>query len=273
MVKTILSKSGLENFLLSYDAFVIDAYKTLEDENERLIEGAEDVLKLLKDYDKKVVIFTNYPKQQIDQIFCFRTITSGEVCLNILKNKKYKNYYLFGCREIKDFKRVDNLKEAEFVYLDLPALPAQDIHPSYRVHSKEFGDVCFCKEVSGFEQIIQAINEADLPVYSPKPEIKNYMKMENEKVVSFRRIIEKITCPVFEIGKPNIEAYENVLPGIDKKSRILCIGDTMKTDILGAENLKAAGYNAESLLVLSGETALNDLSKYDYLPDYIIDKI
>ena len=46
------------------------------------------------------------------------------------------------------------------------------------------------------------------------------------------------------------------------------VGDTMETDILGAVQL---GYR--SVLVLSGGTRIEDLGKYAYQPDLIVDNI
>ena len=46
------------------------------------------------------------------------------------------------------------------------------------------------------------------------------------------------------------------------------VGDRIYTDILVAVNAKV-----DSVMVLSGETKLEDLKKYDYSPTYIISSI
>jgi NagD protein len=73
----------------------------------------------------------------------------------------------------------------------------------------------------------------------------------------------------FSVGKPSPAmlggARKELGPEVDQ---VVMIGDTMETDILGAVQL---GY--QSILVLSGGTAREDLSRYAYGPDKIVDSI
>ena len=48
----------------------------------------------------------------------------------------------------------------------------------------------------------------------------------------------------------------------------IVIGDTMETDILGGVQL---GF--QTILVLSGGTSLDDLDRYAYRPDMVVDSI
>lgn len=73
----------------------------------------------------------------------------------------------------------------------------------------------------------------------------------------------------FSVGKPSpimMRAARKEL-GLDA-ARTTMIGDTMETDILGGVNM---GYR--TILVLSGGTSLEDVSKYAYQPDTIVDSI
>ena len=58
-----------------------------------------------------------------------------------------------------------------------------------------------------------------------------------------------------------------MLSNVDLKD-ILVVGDRIYTDIL-------VGVNAgvDSVMVLSGETTMEDLKNYDYRPTYILDSI
>ncbi len=73
----------------------------------------------------------------------------------------------------------------------------------------------------------------------------------------------------YDLGKPNPEIIHYFLDKYNlKKEDILVIGDRIYTDILLADNAKI-----DSILVLSGETKIEDLKNYDYSPTYIINSI
>ena len=73
----------------------------------------------------------------------------------------------------------------------------------------------------------------------------------------------------FSVGKPSpvmLRAARKEL-GLSTDETIV-IGDTMETDILGGVQM---GY--KTILVLSGGTCVDDLSRYAYRPDLIVDSI
>jgi NagD protein len=73
----------------------------------------------------------------------------------------------------------------------------------------------------------------------------------------------------FSVGKPSpimMRAARKEL-GLRAEQTIM-IGDTMETDILGGVEM---GYH--TVLVLSGGTSRDDLAKYAYVPDLIVDSI
>lgn len=72
-----------------------------------------------------------------------------------------------------------------------------------------------------------------------------------------------------DLGKPDPEIINYFLEKYHlSKEDILVVGDRIYTDILVAVNAKV-----DSVMVLSGETKLEDLKKYDYSPTYIISSI
>ncbi|MBL8819197.1 MAG: HAD family hydrolase [Planctomyces sp.] len=83
-------------------------------------------------------------------------------------------------------------------------------------------------------------------------------------------LLEKATgVKAFSVGKPSpimMRAARKEL-GLEAAETII-IGDTMETDILGGVQM---GY--KTILVLSGTTSQEDLSKFAYRPDVIIDSI
>lgn len=83
-------------------------------------------------------------------------------------------------------------------------------------------------------------------------------------------MIEKATgVEAFSVGKPSPVMMRSARSEMGMRSeQTVMVGDTMETDILGAVQL---GYR--SVLVLSGGTRIEDLGKYAYQPDLIVDNI
>lgn len=83
-------------------------------------------------------------------------------------------------------------------------------------------------------------------------------------------MIEKATgVKAFSVGKPSpvmMRAARKEM-GLSSEQTIM-VGDTMETDILGAVQL---GYR--SVLVLSGGTKREDLTKFAYQPDIVVENI
>jgi NagD protein len=73
----------------------------------------------------------------------------------------------------------------------------------------------------------------------------------------------------FSVGKPNPLMMRAARKEVGlTTAQTVMIGDTMETDILGGVQL---GYR--TVLVLSGGTARDDLSRYAYQPDLVVESI
>jgi NagD protein len=73
----------------------------------------------------------------------------------------------------------------------------------------------------------------------------------------------------FSVGKPSPVMLRAARKELDMSTaETTVIGDTMETDILGGVQL---GY--KTILVLSGGTRREDLSKYAYRPDMVVESI
>ena len=84
------------------------------------------------------------------------------------------------------------------------------------------------------------------------------------------KLLEKATGKkAFDLGKPNPIMMRDArkMLGLQAQHTIM-IGDTMSTDIIGGIQL---GYH--SILVLSGGTRREDLAKYAYTPDTIVNSL
>ena len=83
-------------------------------------------------------------------------------------------------------------------------------------------------------------------------------------------MLEKATgYAAFSVGKPSgvmMRMAQNEL-GL-RSSQTIMVGDTMDTDILGG-----VGMGYRTVLVLSGHTTVEQLRRYAYLPDYVIESV
>ena len=71
------------------------------------------------------------------------------------------------------------------------------------------------------------------------------------------------------MGKPNPAVIEYLAKKFNvEKKDILVVGDRLYTDILVGVNAKV-----DTLCVLSGESSLEDVKKYEHQPTYILDSI
>ena len=154
------------------------------------------------------------------------------------------------------FKPVDDLGSADLVYLGYPGFSAAEIKnlpPGSDQYLCEFYDwhnvyVEFTKfyldQISNYLDFIQKKN---IPVVSPNPDISAEISSDNQR----RFIVEQGTVVKYlhlrlghsplEIGKPYAAMYDHAKKTLFQKygimaDEIIAIGDSIDTDIKGAEN-------------------------------------
>lgn len=101
----------------------------------------------------------------------------------------------------------------------------------------------------------------------PAPKMKGWMKPGTGAII---KMIEEATgISAFSVGKPSPIMLRNARKELELHSaETIIIGDTMSTDILGGVLM---GYS--TILTLTGATSEEDLGKYTYQPNYIINSI
>lgn len=279
-----LARNRLTELLSAYDTYILDNYLTLTSPEGSFYPGVETTLSLLSEQHKQVVIFSNYPKSAsacyqesywqpwIAKGFHF--YTSGGICRHLLSEHGYFSYFLFGCRPLPGMIFAPEITMADFIYLDLPGLPLAFLQSDNLIRTAEFPELGFAAEITPFIPFLQEAAKQNKPLYCGKPSLHDTMVIGSQKVISNKVIMDyyqSLGGKVIEVGKPYLPAYEYILRELPNPGRILCVGDTLVTDILGAANLKNAGENASSLLILNGETSMDDLQNSYIQPDYILD--
>ena len=264
--------SGLKEIQSKYDAFFIDLWGVVHNGVE-LYSGAIDVLKNLRKINKRFVLLSNAPRPtesvkkyllnlKMDKIFLNNIFTSGEAALEILKKSLYgeKFYHLGPKRDndlIQDFeKNKVTLEECEFILCTGLFENNESSLDYYRNLLKEY---------------------TNIKMVCTNPDLIVHRGFKKEYCAgSVAMIFEKLGGKVIYIGKPYPEIYNHC---IKKNENILAIGDNIRTDIKGANNMKfdslfiTSGIHKNEFLNLPKENYDKILKKYNTKANYYQERL
>ena len=238
-----LDKIGLSSIADNYQLFYIDLWGVVHN-GVNLHDEAINVLKQISNKNKDYILLTNAPrpnnsvkkflekmgmeKEMRDHVF-----TSGEAALNYLK-KNFLNKSFFHVGPPRDFD----------LFKDFEQNKLSDIQKSEYIlctglfddHDK---DLVFYKNL--FEKHLKKkmiCTNPDLIV--DRGDVREFC------AGSLAKIFEKLGGEVKYFGKPHPEIYKKAFSDL-KNKKVICIGDSLNTDIKGA-NIQ----NFDSLLITSG---------------------
>ncbi len=251
---------GLKEIYEKYDAFFIDLWGVIHN-GVHLYPEAIEVLKNLYKHKKRYVLMSNAPrpsknvekfllKLKMDKNFATNIFTSGEAALKSLQQNIYGKYFfhLGPNRDSGLFEGFEKNKK-----------------------SLENADFILC---SGFLDG----HEDSLDYY--KNLLKNYINLKmvctNPDLVVYRgnkkeycagklaEIFQNLGGQVVYFGKPYPEIYQFCSK---KNEKVLVIGDNIRTDIKGANNMKF-----DSVFIINGihKDEFLDLNHQNY--DKILEK-
>ncbi|MBN2675962.1 MAG: HAD hydrolase-like protein [Alphaproteobacteria bacterium] len=270
-----------------YDIFLVDAYGVFWDGKD-FIPGAKERFESLVKSGKEVIILSNTTQLSEPAIRKYESrgllkgkhynelITSGEVTRHVLEkslsfnNKHVHKYYTFGTPNHAlfkdlDYSSVDNLKDADFVYISIPQFENKiENFPMFK-SVNGFWDTT---DIKAFKDQIDKILESKLPILNANPDLGAPESNQETGQINFvirqgsiaNYLLEK-GAQVKQIGKPYLEVYQFCIDLLKEKysteefksKRIVMVGDTPGTDILGAqESSKKLGMQINSILTLTG---------------------
>jgi len=260
MIKEIQSLLDLIN---DYDLFLFDQWGVIHD-GKNIFPKAEDVFLHLQNLKKQVVIISNSGKKSSDNINRMKKlgakntlnvplITSGDVCRDLLVNKK--NYFKnFGDRYF-------------VVATEYPLLFETQYQQVHSLEKSDFLLLCTTTNFDGYDLIDNIFNEAinlKLPLVCSNPDVlgisgEDVHPSTGDLAIKYKKMGGKTHI----IGKPGDEIFDFALnrTGIDK-IKTLMIGDSLFNDIYGANQ-----FNIDSLLITSG------IHKKDFLVNKPIEDI
>ena len=238
MIKKVIT--GLREVYKHYDAFFIDLWGVMHN-GIHLYPEAIKVVENLYKLKKRFVFMSNAPRPsknvekfllnlKMDKIFTKNIFTSGEAALKSLQQKIYGKifYHLGPKRDASLFegfeKNKKNLKDADFIlcngFLD----------------NKE-------DSLDFYKNLLK--NHTRLKMICTNPDLIVHRGSKKEYCAgTLAKIFKQLGGKVIYFGKPHPEIYKFC---VKKDEKILVIGDNIRTDIKGANNMKF-----DSLFITNG---------------------
>lgn len=280
----------LENILSlkdKFDVFIIDIYGVIWD-GKQPITGALEHMIELKKAGKTVILLSNGTERSekseisnakrgfIKGVHYDKVVTSGDLAYETFSEdeRALKYYQLWkpnqALFEDSRYVEVNTPQQADFVYIGVPQIMRN-------------GQWCDSLTIEPFEEELNEIFVLDLPLICANPDLKAVEKEYVEAVIrqgSIARYYEDLGGEVEYFGKPYPQIYDYALQDVEAEDeRILMVGDTLATDILGANSygiktaLTATGISLENMQ----EEGFDSLEEYaeelQIIPDYFIKSI
>jgi|TARA_B110001452_G_scaffold225139_1_gene198994 HAD superfamily hydrolase (TIGR01459 family) len=230
----------LSEVIGAYDTYVIDLWGVMHN-GITLNQEAMNVIDQLKKNSKKIIFLSNAPrpskkvidfliKMKMDEKFLSNVMTSGEAAMDAINQNKFgkKFYHLGPPRDVSIFEKVQenktDIKNCDFIL----CTGLLDEHKSDLDYYKNF-----LKEYTSKKFIC---TNPDLIVH----------KGDKEEFCAgyIAKIFEDLNGEVVYYGKPHKEIYRLCFKETEK---VLAIGDNLRTDIRGANNM-----NKDCLFISDG---------------------
>ena len=245
-MKIFNKKKRISEIINLYDVFFFDLYGVTHN-GVSLFPDILNIFKKIKILKKKVLFISNAPRQSenikkflkqlgLNRSLYFDVITSGDITReNYLNKLKKKKYYFIGSNNDKDFCRGLNIFEEK-------NLKKSDFILNLGLNDDE--------NIDKYNKTLIEAAEISLLMICVNPDIEVVRGNKKEFCAGALALkYEEFGGNVKYFGKPYIDIYKNAMQkiGFKDKKKILVIGDSLRTDILGASN-----FNIDSALVLSG---------------------
>lgn len=239
--------TGLSKIMHRYDGVILDLFGVLHNGIEPY-PGTIPALKALKAEGKPVVLLSNTPKLSIrsaedlramgitDDLYD-RLITAGDAAHEALRDK-YDDFHAScgrACWFMGPEKMAHILEELNFDVLDGPEGASFILNSMPGTENESIDDL---------ENMLKRAAEMDLPMVCANPDlVVNIGDNQFKCAGTFARFYEDKGGRVAYHGKPYTRVYEMAqeILQISDPSRILAVGDSLHTDIQGAQNFGIDG--------------------------------
>ncbi len=223
-----------------YDTYIIDLWGVMHN-GISLNSKAIEVIENLNNNSKKIIFLSNAPrpsakvieflrKLKMEEKFLSKIVTSGEVAMQAINNNRFgkKFYHLGPARDNSIFERVQENKTS---------LDKCDFILCTGFFDEQENDLEY------YKTLLEDYTNKKLMCTNPDL-VVHRGNIEELCAGSIAKTFESIGGEVVYYGKPYKEVYDMCF---NQGEKVLAIGDNLRTDIKGANNL-----NVDSLFIYNG---------------------
>jgi ribonucleotide monophosphatase NagD (HAD superfamily) len=255
-----------------FDCFIFDAYGVFYD-GARFYDGVLLYMAHLVESGKKVVVLSNSSQIAAENIESYRKkgllpqvhythfVTSGQVCREDIEQGRLPfhghRFFMIGQTArlfdgIDSYTRVLEPESADFVFITIPYMTHDEVEAytdgrtdCLPAKADDKGNVLYWNSLSirPFLPTIEHCVRLGLPAMSANPDFYASEKHLDRAGVTFvvrnglvAEYYRRAGGQVLEYGKPHTSVYDYVFKqtGQVDRTRTAMIGDTVRTDVLGA---------------------------------------
>ena len=245
--------AGLRELAPRYDGFILDLWGVIHD-GVAPIPGAIDCLRLLIDKGKRIVLLSNAPRRADDVVrrisalgvptgLYHHAMSSGEEAWQHLSQREDPFYAALGrrCLHIGSERDLEIRQGLNLEYVGAPE-EAQFILNT--------GPAGWDDRIEDYEPLLRKAIDRDLPMVCANPDLVVQRGATLHLCAgALAKWYEEAGGRVRWHGKPFRSVYDSCLRllGVEDRSRVLAVGDSLRTDIAGA-----AVAGIDSLLIAGG---------------------
>ncbi|MEO5368317.1 MAG: TIGR01459 family HAD-type hydrolase [Magnetococcus sp. WYHC-3] len=275
--------AGFLNRAMDWDVILLDAYGVLN-RGAAAIAGAAEAVAALMAAGRSVWVLSNNTSQAPEQVVAGfmrmgfalepgQVLTSGMAVTPFINGSSWAGlpYYLIGTPESRD-----HFAPQPHRYM------VNHPHNPLPLEAAEYILICSDRDYYAGEQpaeVAQLLERRALPILLGNPDLVAPDEHNRPHAVSgftAAQLVERHGCPLVGIGKPFAPVYDLALQRLGARDgrRVLMVGDTLETDVLGGI---AAGWH--TCLTLSGNHAAQAegiarvCAARGIIPDFVVDSI
>ncbi|MBR4681292.1 MAG: HAD hydrolase-like protein [Fibrobacter sp.] len=275
----------MEDLLDRYDAFCFDGYGTLYNRGSFVYEGALDWFRALRREGKSVRLITN-AASDVDEVlardadkrgFDFsteETVSSGSLLRDLVKELRSLGKAI---REVYYIGRETGKHVLEDCGITAVALDAEPAEPIVAISSAKDTPESYAQAVKILKRPGSMLLVLNSDAWAPKIPGDDGMTVREPVSGALSERLRRDSvceanpagCETYYLGKPFPAIWEKVKRSLPDGSRVLMVGDTLGTDVLGA---KVAGF--DSALVVGRNVPADELEADEKAlgirPDYYL---